>query len=520
MDRTDTGQPRPATTASVVRPQHVGVAPSGIGGLDEVLRGGFPRGRLLLVEGDPGVGKTSLAMQFLLDGAARGERCVYVTLSETREELLAVADSHGWSLAGIDIFELTPGGRSQSEDDNTLFHPSEIELAETLKAVLDMCDRVRPERVVFDSLSEIRLLAQSALRYRREVLALKLYFAGKQSTVLLLDDRTSETGDSALQSLAHGVVSLEQLSPLYGAQRRRLRVVKLRGVPFRGGYHDFVIERGGLRVFPRLIASEHHEEFERTEVSSGLPSLDALLGGGLHRGTSTLLLGPAGTGKSALATHWAAALAKAGERVALYAFDEGVPTLLARSASIGIPLAKLRDEGRVAIRQIDPADIPPGQFADDVRVEVEERGTRMVVIDSLNGYLNAMPDESFLVLQLHELLSYLNQKGVLTMMVVAQHGLVGSGMSSPTDVSYLADTVIVLRHFEAGGSLRKAISVLKKRTGRHETEIRELMVSGQGIALGPPLKEFRGILTGTPSYQGHSQSLEESNRVDGRDRSF
>jgi circadian clock protein KaiC len=475
-------------------------ASTGIAGLDDVIRGGFPRGRIYLVEGDPGVGKTTLALQFLLEGARQGERGVYITLSETKEELEAVAASHGWSLDGINIHELAPPAAFRGDDENTLFHPSEVELAETTKSVVDLCSATNPQRVVFDSLSEMRLLAQSPLRYRREVLALKQYFAGRDCTVLLLDDRTSATGDSHLQSIAHGVLCLEQLAPLYGAQRRRLRVVKLRGVAFRGGYHDFMIEEGGLRVFPRLVASEHTAPFERGSVSAGIPALDTMLGGGLDRGTSTLLLGPAGAGKSTLATQWVAAAASRGEQVAIYAFDESLPTMMARSKSVGINLAPHVESGRVVVRQIDPAEIPPGHFIDDVRRAVEDGGTRLIVIDSINGYMNAMPDESFLVLQMHELLTFLGQHGVVTILVMAQHGLVGS-VISPTDVSYLADTVLLLRHFEANGELKKAISVLKKRTGQHEHTIRELKLSSAGIAAGEPLSKFRGILTGVPTFQ-------------------
>ncbi|HEY2901080.1 MAG TPA: ATPase domain-containing protein [Polyangia bacterium] len=476
-------------------------ARTGIAGLDDILRGGFPRGRIYLVEGDPGVGKTTLALRFLMEGRREGERVIYITLSETKEELSAVAASHGWTLDGIDVHELAAPAAFSGDDENTLFHPSEVELAETTKSVVDLCTRIRPQRVVFDSLSEIRLLAQSPLRYRREVLALKQYFAGRGCTVLLLDDRTSSTGDCHLQSIAHGVVSLEQLAPLYGAQRRRLRIVKLRGVPFRGGYHDFVIEHGGLRVFPRLVASEHVRPFERGAASSGIPSLDLMLGGGLDRGTSTLFLGPAGAGKSTLSTQWMAAAAARGERSALYAFDESTQTFISRSRSVGIDVEPVIQSGRVAVRHIDPAEIPPGQFVDDVRRSVDEEGIRLVVIDSINGYMNAMPDESFLLLQMHELLTFLGQRGVVTILVMAQHGLIGDAIISPTDVSYLADTVLLLRHFETNGGLRKAISVLKKRTGQHERTIRELKLSTAGITTGEPLTRLRGILTGVPLFQ-------------------
>jgi len=483
------------------------IANTGVAGLDDILRGGFPTGRLLLIEGDPGVGKTTLALQFLLEGHRRGERGVYVTLSETKEELEMVAASHGWSLEGIELFELTPADALRGDDQNTLFHPSEVELAETTKAVVDLCARVKPKRLVFDSLSEIRLLAQSPLRYRREVLSLKQHFAGRGCTVLLLDDLTGTAADGHLQSLAHGVLTLDKLVPLYGAQRRRLRVAKLRGVDFRGGYHDFVIERGGVVIFPRLVASEHKNDFERGVASSGMPALDAMLGGGLDRGTSALLLGPPGTGKSALATQWASAAATRGEKVFVYAFDESLATMEARSKSLGIDLPAHEKAGRIIVRQIDPAEVPPGQLTHQIRQAVEAEGARMVIIDSLNGYLQAMPDESFLVLQLHELLTYLGRRGVVSLLVVAQNGLLGASMVSPTDVTYLADTVLLLRHFEAGGTLRKAVSVLKKRTGKHESAIRELRLSAEGITAGEPLTNFRGVLTGVPTYDGSPGTL-------------
>jgi circadian clock protein KaiC len=483
------------------------VAPTGIVGLDDILRGGFPRGRLFLIEGDPGVGKTTLALQYLLEGVRQGERALYVTLSETREELQEVADSHGLSLEGLELFELSAPDALTSVEENTLFHPSEVELAETTKAVVNLCTRTEPQRVVLDSLSEIRLLAQSPLRYRREILALKQYFSHRSCTVLLLDDRTSDAGEGHMLSLAHGAISLEQLAPLYGGQRRRLRVVKLRGVDFRGGYHDFAITRGGLKVFPRLVAAEHHEPFARETVSSGLAELDDLMGGGPERGSSLLFLGPAGTGKSALASQFGLAAARRGEHVAHYTFDENLSTLLARSASLGLDLERERQSGRIAIRQIDPAEVPPGQFIDQVRTEVEQEKARLVIIDSLNGYLNAMPDEVYLVLQLHELFSYLGQRGVLTVLTMAQHGLVGRDMRSPTDVSYLADSVVLLRHFEAAGTMRKAISVLKHRAGPHEASIRELQLGAEGIRVGRPLVEFRGVFSGIPDYRGGAEAL-------------
>ena len=477
-----------------------GLLATGIEGLDYVLGGGLTPRRLYLIEGNPGSGKTTLALQYLLEGARRGERGLYVTLSETREELLGVAHSHGWSLDALGVCELIPSEDSLLPDAQPrMFHPSEVELGETTRQVLEEVGRTEPSRVVFDSLSEMRLLAQNPLRYRRQILALKQFFAGRRCTVLLLDDRTSEVTDLQLQSLAHGVVSLEHLAPEFGAERRRLRVVKMRGVRFRGGYHDFTIERGGLAVFPRLVAAEHHQSFAPDHALSGVAALDALTGGGLDRGTSTLLIGPAGSGKSSIATQYVVAAAARGGRAVVFTFDESVGTLLARSAGLGMDLKKQVEAGRVRLRQVDPAELSPGEFAYQIRTAVEQDGARMVVIDSLNGYLQAMPEERFLVTQLHELLTYLAQQGVVTLLVMAQHGLLGSGMQSPVDASYLADAVVLLRYFEANGRLRRAISVIKKRSGGHETALREFRLSTEGVSVGEPLEGFQGILTGTPS---------------------
>jgi circadian clock protein KaiC len=471
---------------------------SGIDGLDHILGGGFPAARFHLVQGDPGAGKTTLGLQFLLDGLRRGEHVLYVTLSETREELLSVADSHGWDIGSLPVFELASGIEYLNlSEQNTLFEPSEIELAEVTRALLAEIDRVKPARVVFDSLSELRLLAQSALRYRRQLLALKQHFNERGATVLMADDRTSETSDVQLQSLAHGVVSLEQLSPEYGSERRRMRVLKMRGVQFRGGYHDFRIERGGLRIFERLVAAEHHEPYEAGTVASGVAELDTILGGGLDRGTSSLLIGPAGTGKSALAMQYAVAAAKRGDSAAVYAFDEGLETLRIRSEGLGMPVTSLIEARKLHVQQIDPAEMSPGELVDQVRRDVTSRGTRVIVIDSLNGYLAAMPQEQFLVVQLHELLSFLRQRGVLTILTVAQAGLVGQ-VVGPVDVSYLADTVVLLRFFEFRGEVRKAVSVLKRRMGKHATDIRELTLSAKGVGIGPRLSSMEGVLSGIP----------------------
>jgi circadian clock protein KaiC len=475
---------------------------TGVSGLDDVLGGGLDPDRVYLVEGEPGTGKTTLALQFLLEGLRRGERGLYVTLSENEQELRLVAERHGWSLGELVIFELVPPEASlDPEREQTLFHPSEMELAETMALIFDRVNKLAPARVVFDSLSEMRLLAQNPLRYRRQILALKHFFAGRKTTILLLDDLSSHGSDMHLHSIANGVVLLEQLALDYGAERRRLRVKKMRGIAFRGGYHDFTIETGGLHVFPRLIAAEHHKAFIGDLTSSGSMELDALLGGGLERGTSTLLIGGAGVGKSSIAVTYAVAAAERGEQVAMFAFDEGLGTLFARAEGLGVPLRQHVEQGRITVQQIDPAEMSPGEFAQLVRDAVEKSGARALIIDSLNGYLSAMPDERFLVLQMHELLTYLNQLGVLTIVVLAQYGLLGH-LQTPLDLSYLSDAVIMLRYFEAGGRVRRAISVVKKRSGAHENTIREFQLSSSGLKVGPPLTQFNGILTGTPTFVG------------------
>jgi circadian clock protein KaiC len=489
------------------------VAPvaSGIPGLDDILGGGFPPNRIYLVEGNPGSGKTTLALRWLLEGNRHGEKGIYVTLSETKIELNDVARSHGWSLAGIEILELVaPESELEPDNQTAMFQPSEVELGVTTKTVLAEVERVKPRRIVIDSLSEMRLLAQNPLRYRRQILALKRYFVGRNCTVFLLDDLTSEAEDLQLQSIAHGVVSLEQLSPEYGTERRRLRITKLRGQKYRGGYHDFVIEKGGLDVFPRLVAAEHDRGLKRGLLKAGNAELDSLLGGGLPYGTSAVLLGPAGSGKSTLALQYARTAADRGERTAMFAFDERVETILERMAGLGMDLTQHLDSGHISIHAIDTAELSPGEFAHRVRRAVEgedgKPGARVVVIDSLNGYLNAMPEERFLTAQLHELLTYLGHKGVVTFLVVAQHGLVGH-MESPVDTTYLADTVILFRYFEAMGEVRQAVSVLKKRSGRHERTIRELRFGPNGITIGQPLTNFQGVLTGTPMYRGQDQAV-------------
>ncbi|HEX3761364.1 MAG TPA: ATPase domain-containing protein [Kofleriaceae bacterium] len=481
---------------------------TGIHGLDHVLYGGLLRSRLYLLEGDPGVGKTTLALQFLLAGVAAGERALYITLSETEDEIRAIAESHGWSLAGLAMFELSALEQQIRIDaENTIFRPSDVELTETTRALLRRVDEVTPDRVVFDSLSELRLLAQNPLRYRREVLNLKTYFSTRQCTVLLLDDRTSDPGDQQLQSLAHGVISMQQRAPDYGGDRRRLRVTKLRGAAFRGGFHDMVIEPGGVRVFPRLIAAEHHAAFERTPVSSGVAELDNLLGGGIDRGTSTLLIGGAGTGKSSIMAQYATAAAARGERGAIFGFDELRDIAILRADALGLGMSDHIASGRIVLQQVDPGELTPGELAHRAIELVEREHVKFIALDTLNGYLHAMPAEQHLYIQLHELLSYLGQRGVTTMLVMAQAGMVGT-MHSPVDVSYIADNVLLLRYFEAEGRIRKAISVVKKRTGRHENSIRELSLSSsRGIEVGAPLTQFHGILTGVPQFHGNASQL-------------
>jgi circadian clock protein KaiC len=483
------------------------LVPLGIPGLDDVLAGGIPADRVYLVEGDPGAGKTTLALQFLLDGRARGERGLYVTLSETTEELRAVAQSHGWNLDGIHLTELATAEASLSADaENTMFYPSEVELSEVTERVLRDVESLRPARVVFDSLSELRMMAQSPLRYRRQILALKQFFVGRHCTVLLLDDRSAGDNDIQVQSIVHGVISLELRTPDYGIMQRRLQILKLRGRAYRPGYHDFVIVTGGLRVFPRLVAAEHATPYVPSLVPSGVPELDALMGGGLDRGTSTLIVGPAGSGKSTFATQYAVHVAQSGERAAMFLFDESPRTLCERAEGLGMPVATLLDKGQVVMRQVDPGELSVGELVQLVRDEVEKHGSRLIVIDSLNGYLNAIPDERFLTLQLHELLSYLNQQGVTSILVMAQSGMVGQ-MIAPVDASYLADSVILLRYFEAFGEVRQAISVLKRRGGRHERTVREFRFGNRGIRIGDPLIEFQGVLTGVPTYTGEEAPL-------------
>lgn len=479
---------------------------TGIPGLDEILRGGLTPERLYLLEGTPGTGKTTLALQFLLHGAEQGEPGLYITLSETAAELEGVAETHGWSLGGLEIFEMLAEPGLSAEQEQTLLHPSEVELGETVRGIIERIEALQPKRVVVDSLSELRLLAQNALRYRRQILALKQFFASRDCTVLLLDDRSSEPGDLRLHSIVHGVISLDQTATGFGAERRQLRVVKMRGIKYSGGYHDMAILTGGVCVYPRLIAAEHPPGGFADLVSTGIEGLDSLLGGGIVPGTTTLLSGPAGVGKTTAAVKCMVAELKRGGRAAFFLFDERLPTLLHRSAALGMDLQPFIESGQLKIRQVDPAELSPGEFSSAVQRAVEDDQAGVIVVDSLNAYLQAMPEERFLTLQMHELLTYLGHQGVITLMVLGQHGLVGD-IRSDVDLSYLADTVLLLRFFEADGEVRKAISVVKTRTTDHERSIRELRVGLGGLTIGAPLRDFRGVLSGLPTYRGGTEPL-------------
>ncbi|MFZ2995807.1 ATPase domain-containing protein [Sphingobium sp.] len=482
------------------------VALTGITGLDDILGGGLTPDRMYLVEGTPGTGKTTLGLGFLLAGAETGDSGLYITLAETKVELSAVAKTHGWSLDALTIFEMVPADGLGEDQEQTLLHPSEVELGETVRDIMAKVREFKPARVILDSLSELRLLAQSPIRYRRQILALKHFFSTQNCTVLFLDDKSATGSDLQLHSIAHGVISLDQTLSGFGAQRRRLHVVKMRGMRFRGGYHDFEIERGGLCVYPRLVAADHEDREAGPPVSTGSRALDALLGGGLVPGTSSLLTGPAGVGKTTACIQLMIAALKRGEKASYFLFDERLPTLLTRSASLGMDLTPYIDGGLLEIRAIDPAEMSPGEFSGAVRASVEEHGARTVVIDSLNAYLQSMPNEQFLILQMHEMLSYLGQKGVVSLLILGLHGITGE-VRSDIDLSYLSDTVLQMRYFEAHGEVRQAISVIKTRTAAHERTIREFQIGQNGLHVGEPLREFRGVLTGVPTFSGGGEAL-------------
>lgn len=478
---------------------------TGIAGLDDILGGGLTPQRLYLVEGSPGAGKTTLGLQFLLDGVARGESGLYITLSETTDELVAVAHSHGWDLSQLAIYELAGDDDLDPDSQQSVFHPSEVELGETTRKVMDRVDELRPVRVVFDSLSEVRLLAQNPLRYRRQILAMKQFFSARACTVLMLDDKTAQS-DQHLHSIAHGVISLEQIAREYGKERRRVNIVKMRGIRFRGGYHDYTLDTGGITMYPRLIAAEHGGAFVPALASSGSDGLDTLLGGGLVRGTNTLVAGPSGIGKTTLTIRCLLAALERGEPSSYYLFDEGLGTFFARSHQLGLDLRAHVDSGLLKVHQIDPAELSPGEFTQMLRDAVEQRATRFIAIDSLNAYLQAMPGEQFLTLQMHELLSYLNQQGVTTVMILGQHGLVNEARTD-VDLSYLSDNTILLRFFEANGKVLRAISVIKSRTTEHAHSIHELQLGQGGIRIGAALQGFQGVLTGIPNYVGSTPMM-------------
>jgi circadian clock protein KaiC len=482
------------------------MASTGTAGLDVILNGGLTPDRMYLVEGTPGTGKTTLGLGFLLAGGAIDEVGLYITLAETEVELRAVSKSHGWSLDSLQLFEMVPPDGFTDDHEQTLLHPSEVELGETVRNIMAKVDEVRPARIVLDSLSELRLLSQSPIRYRRQILALKHFFSTRACTVLVLDDKGASGGDLQLHSIAHGVISLDQTLAGFGAQRRRLHVVKMRGVQFQGGYHDLEIKRGGLCVYPRLVAGEHESADGGEPVTTGSEELDALLGGGLVPGTATLLTGPAGVGKTTASVQCMVAALERGEKASYFLFDERAPTLMTRSAALDMDLQPYLGSGQLQLRAIDPAEMSPGEFAGSVRAAVDDHGARVVVIDSLNAYLQSMPNEQFLVLQMHEMLSYLGQKGVVSLLILGLHGVTGD-IRSDVDLSYLSDTVVQLRYFEARGEVRQAISVIKTRTARHERTIREFQIARGGLQLGEPLRQFQGVLTGVPTFSGEAKTL-------------
>ncbi|SAK61085.1 Circadian clock protein kinase KaiC [Caballeronia ptereochthonis] len=483
---------------------------SGVAGLDDILGGGLTPDRMYLIEGAPGAGKTTLAMQFLLKGAELGEPGLYITLSETKAELVAVAESHGWDTAHITIIELLSDEGLDPRFEQTVLHPAEVELGETVRDVIAKVDELKPVRLVFDSLSELRMLSQNPLRYRRQILALKRYFATRACTVMLLDDNTSEPGDLQLHSIAHGVISLDNVVHDYGGERRRLRIAKMRGIKFREGYHDMTLDTGGIKIYPRLVAAEHHIEYSSSALSTGTKELDALLGGGLFPGTNTLIVGPSGVGKTTTVASCLLAALERGEACVYYLFDETRATLLRRSTNLGIDLGRHLESGLLTLRQIDPAEISPGEFASDVRRSVEDDNARFVAIDSLNAFLQAMPGERYLLLQMHELLTYLNQRGVITMLVLGQHGVIGE-IQSDIDISYLSDVVVLFRYFERRGEVLTAVTAVKSRTGDHERSIRQFQLDSGGLTVGEALRDFEGILGGVPRYQGETAMLPSPN---------
>ena len=473
--------------------------PTGIAGLDNILRGGLPEHRLYVIEGNPGAGKTTLMLQFLIEGARLGERCLYIALSATAGELREIVASHGWSLDGIEVVELN----TLAEDSAyTVYHPADVELGEAIQQIRAAVERLKPDRVGLDSVSELKILSETSARYRREILGLKRFFAHRKCTVLLLDDLTTQEDEQQLQSVAHGVIRLERHVREYGDTRRQIQIVKMRAVPFRDGLHDFKIDTGGgLVIYPRLSSVDDSKEHSQDTIKSGVEHLDRLLGTGLDRGSCALIIGPAGCGKSTISTQFIFTALARGEAVSCFLFEESQSTFRQRAAGLGLNIDAYVVSGLLEFTRIDPVGLSPGEFADRVRRSVERRNVSIVMIDSLNGYVNDLPDDRFLLIQMHELLAYLSQQGVVTLLILSQHGMIGQ-LQSPLDVSFLADTVILLRFFEAQGEVRQAISVVKKRLGAHERTIREMRLGTDGVKIGEPLRDFEGVLTGTPKYFG------------------
>jgi circadian clock protein KaiC len=480
---------------------------TGIQGLDEILGGGLPPGQIYLVEGESGAGKTTLGLQFLLAGQRRGERTLWITLSETERQLRQTAQSHGWSLDGIEVCNpITADGVRHGEEKYSFFSPADVELEQIRQAIVAATERVRPSRVVFDPFSDVRHLAREVLHYRRQVLSLREFFNEHGCTVLLMQELTRGTaGDLQAEALVHGYMTLHQDAPEYGGQRRRVRVHKMRAMRFRDGYHDFSIQTGGIEVYPRLLAPPHVDKHPEQAISSDVVELDSLLGGGMDRGSSLLIMGAAGVGKSTLATQYAVAGARRGEKAIVFIFDESVRSFRARAEKLGFPIAALLEDGTLTLLQVDTAEVSAGRFTNMV-MQAVEGGVRTVVIDSLTGFLNSMPEERFLVAYLHELLTTLGQRDVLTILTLAQHGLVGE-VAAPIDLSFLSDTVLLIRYFEAFGKIRRAISAVKKRAGAHENTVREMRIEAGGIHIGEPLTHFQGVLSGVPRFTGDARNL-------------